>query len=376
MGNGCSHKCVAEGTCVNDQDYHFAADKAHTWQQQASMMGCKMNGGMRILNKPVGAEKTYERAAPLVDGCGRMHVVICALNYGSTRVPLESEADGQAIENLAKACGADSVHVLHDNRCTRENVAFLMKDIGMQCDKDDYVIFFFSGRTTRFTDTGGKDRKDGEQVLCFVDQDGQVSPQTFVRASELSDIIAASIPQEVRVIMLTECPHIADVGTPKWQGREAISLSGSSSKESRIGAYVGGGAFTHSILLAIERLQKLGEYDYSVGMLYNTALEECARVLHQRVDFVIQPSAATACHEIAWPLIPQSEFKAPLSKLFDSAERDAGNRPLADAQVLASYGIRPQLLNAVRANVLPARGHRQVWPRHAEAVEAGQCTCM
>merc|ERR1712070_375732 len=149
-----------------------------------------------------------------------------------------------------------------------------MRSVGLRCGSDDFVIFYFSGRSARFTGTSRKDGNAvGEQVLCLVDRDGQVSPQSFMFPSELSDIITASIPQEVRTIIITESPHIADVSTPKWRDREVISLSGCLSKEAGAGADTSsGGAFTHSIHLAIERLQQLGEYDYSVGMLYNTVL--------------------------------------------------------------------------------------------------------
>lgn len=302
---------------------------------------------------------------------------ICALNYSSTRAPLACEADGHAMFDLAQACGAHSVQVLHDEQCTRDNIARVMRYVGMQCGPDDYVIFYFSGRSMRLTGTIGRGvYEESEQVLCLVDHEGQVSPQSFLPASELSDIVTATIPQDARMVIVTESPHIVDVSKEDWRSREVISLAGCTSKEASFGVDTSsGGAFTHSILLAVERLQQLGEYDYSVGMLYNTALEECSRVFNNPCDLVIQPSAATACHEIAWPLIPQGVYKAPLTRVASVADRDAEDRLSADAKVLATLGIRPNLLQTVRATAVNV-AIKSLQPAYAESVDVDGCTCM
>jgi len=393
MGATCSTKVLLE-QCGSD---------AHTMQQQASLQNCGICSSVRVTNRPVAAAKTYDRAAPLVDGCGRIHVVICALDYLRTSSPLACSADGQSMFDLAQACGADNVQVLHDQHCTKDNVAAVVRQVGRHCGQDDYFVFCYSGRCLRLQRATGQGEAFG-----FVDESGQMTGASSMRGTEFSRLVTSCVPAETRILLLADCSGsdhagvVVDLSLDDWRDREAVSIAGHASDpalgvQNRVpagdsssptkaahhgggsggGASGAGGIFTQALLLAIERLQKLGEYDYSAGMIYNTVLEESARVFDGPPDITAQASCGTGCHEFAWPLVPQGAYTAPLSRFARMIERDAKYPLVVDEHELMALGVRPRVLPTVRtesvvrdADPLPDAPQSRRYPR---AVMTEQC---
>merc|ERR1711972_1038868 len=91
-----------------------------------------------------------------------------------------------------------------------------------------------------------------------------------------------------------------------------------------------GGIMTHSMLLAIDKLQKAGEDQYSVGLLHNATVDQDNKVFNSAQDITIMTTESVAPNEMAWPLLPLQDYQAPLTK--------AGKAKL-DPQVLQQLGV-------------------------------------
>eukprot|EP00415_Alexandrium_ostenfeldii_P003465 UN3465 len=113
-----------------------------------------------------------------------------------------------------------------------------------------------------------------------------------------------------------DCQHpgpVLDLTTKSWQGRQAVSISGCQDgqyAEERMMC----GIFTHSLLLAIDKLSKVGRDNYSVGMLFNATLHEGDIVFDGKHDLVLQAAPQLTTDVMAWPLVPPIGYQAPLSR--------------------------------------------------------------
>lgn len=290
----------------------------------------------KYTNDEVVTDGVYERQAPQSGGDGEVHVIICALDYKGTGNELTCSQDGRNMEKLLEACGIQDVTAMYDNQCTKENVFALIQEVGGRCGPDDYFVFYYSGHGTNMEDQDGDEEDGQDEAFCFVAEDGTMGQETFMRDDDFATAVINAINDTVRVIVLTDCCHsgtIADLDKEEWGDIHAISITGCLDGQTS-GDMGRGGIFTHSMLLAIDKLQDAGEEDYSVGLLYNACVEQDNKVFNSAQDITIQCTSAVEPNGMAWPLIPTDEnYKAPISQ---AAEQ--GNGKL-DPAILQQFGV-------------------------------------
>merc|ERR1719195_262792 len=215
---------------------------------------------------------------------------------------------------------------MYDNQCTKQNVAAKIAEMGRRVQDDDYFVFYYSGHGISVPDSSGDEEDGQDEALCFVGPGGQLAGRFFMTDDEFAETVVESIPEEAKILILTDCCHsgtIGDLDKDVWEDRQVISITGCTDVQTS-GDIGKGGIFTHSMLLAIEHLQAADEEEYSVGMLYNGTVHEDDTVFHSQQDITIDSSASVSPKEMCWPLIPQAGYKAPLSQAVQTA---AGSVP-------------------------------------------------
>lgn len=274
-------------------------------------------------------------------------MVILAMDYSATGRPLSCKSTAAAVEDLAKQCGVQSLVTLYDERCTKEVVLETIRRTGQQCGADDWLIVYFAGhgstpasqdRPARRLDDEEPGRLD--EVFICVDRNGNASPATQLFASELSHAVLSSCRTETRIIFLVDCYHrgpVIEVSGKQWAGRQVCVMSGTqdvprNDDKSRMGL------FTHALLLAMDKLSRIGRENYSVGLLYNAALHEDELVFAGKQDMGIETSQGLTSDGMAWPLVPPAGYQAPLS-------RCAGPGGVKSSASL--FGLTPALLSHV-----------------------------
>jgi len=205
---------------------------------------------------------------------------------------------------------------MYNEECTKEAVLGALRQLASDCGPDDYFIIYFAGHGTDVRDEGGDEAGARQEAFVCVNRRGQVSPETLISDREFCAQVLKVLHEEARVLVLTDCHHsgaILDLTKPAWQGRQAISITGSqdarcSEDDSK------SGIFTHALLLAIDKLSKVGRDNYSVGMLFNAALHEGDLVFGSKQDMAIQTAPEFSTDAMAWPLVPPIGYQAPLSR--------------------------------------------------------------
>lgn len=267
-----------------------------------------------------------------------MHMLIVALDYRRSERPLSATADARSVEELARQCGVHWLMPLYNEDATKPAVLDALRKMGSQCGRDDYLIFYFSGRGARAPTSDA--RSEANEAYACVQRNGAVSPEAMLLDSELRGMVTSSCHEETRIIILEDMCHsgtVVDLGREQWAGRQVVLVSGcqgATIPEDGIRS----GVFTHSLLLAVDKLSKVGRDNYSLGMLYNAALLEDELVFGARQDLTIQTAPGFAADNMAWPLVPPVGYQAPLT-------RCAG--PGGVSSNAAMMGISPGMLQCV-----------------------------
>lgn len=291
-------------------------------------------------------------------------MLIVALDYKRTGNPLTCSIDGRNMEKLAAACGVRDVTAMYDEQCTKENVLAALEEVGGRCGDDDYFVFYYSGHGTQVDDEDGDEDEGQDEALCLVDAQGQISYNTLLIDDELCECLTDNIDEGVRIIVLSDCCHsgtICDFDKDVWEGREAISISGCLDNQTS-GDIGKGGIFTHSMLLAIDQLQDAGEEDYSVGLMFNAALENDDKVFNSAQDITLKAPPHFSPDRMAWPLTPQGEYYAPLTQAAQQAAPPGSNvdantgiqMALQNPALLQQLGISPNVMSAINSSGLVA----------------------
>jgi len=266
----------------------------------------------KATNQPVDEEPDYDD-----DGAtGQVYVLICALDYKRTSNPLSCSIDGQNMEKLLANCGipSENVTAMYDEVCTKENVEAAIAQVGGQCGENDYFVFYYSGHGTNLQDVSGDEDDGQDEAFCFVTEDGQITFDSCMTDDTFAETITGALDEQAKIIILTDCCHsgtIADFQKGEWRGRRAVSITGCLDGQTS-GDIGRGGIFTHSMLLAIAQLHRDGEEEYSVGKLYNQTLDKDNTVFNSQQDITMQCSPGHLPNQMAWPLIPQSDYAAPM----------------------------------------------------------------
>jgi len=287
-------------------------------------------------NAFVGSSADFEDDAPNPQ---QVHVLICALDYKGTNCPLTCTLDGNNMQQLCRQCGIKDVQVMYDNQCTKEAVAAKIAEMGRRVQEDDYFVFYYSGHGTSMADSSGDEEDGQDEALCFVGPGGQLSGQYFMTDDEFVEVMTENITDDAKILILTDCCHsgtIGDLENEDWEGRQVVSITGCTDVQTS-GDIGKGGIFTHSMLLAIEKLKSADEEEYSVGMLYNGTVHEDDTVFHSKQDITINSAPGFSPKEMCWPLLPRTDYKAPLSQAVQTAASSAGV-PGADALMSGGAG--------------------------------------
>lgn len=264
-----------------------------------------------------------------------MHMLIAALDYKQTGRPLTFSIASRNVEELARQCGVQWLTALYEEECTVQAVTSAVKQMTSKCGPDDVFLFYFAGHGQP-----ASEEQDTGDAFVLVDRNGQVSGSTLLPFAELSRTITESCAPETRVLFITDTPYhnsIVDLGRQEWDGRQALLISGT--QDQHVEQEDSGGVFTHNLLLAIDKLSKVGRENYSVGMFFNAALHENELVFSRLQDLQLQSPARFTPDAMAWPLVPPAGYQAPLS-------RCAGPGGIRSDAI--RLGVSPVLLEHVR----------------------------
>merc|ERR1719203_2294918 len=153
--------------------------------------------------------------------------------------------------------------------------------------------------------------------------------ETLMTDDEFSEAVCEATEDEARILILADCCHsgtIADLNKDIWEDRKVVSITGCLDSETS-GDTGRGGIFTHSLLLAVDQLSDAEEDEYSVGLLYNACLENDNKVFQSAQNITIETSRAISPEQMAWPLLPKMDYKAPLSQASASTGSGAAGLP-------------------------------------------------
>lgn len=268
------------------------------------------------MNVPVNGDYN----ADLSHNDGEVHLLICALDYKQTDNSLTCSLDGKNVEELARVCGVRDVTAMYDEECTSEAVSRAIQQVGSRCSEGDYFVFYYSGHGTNLADQSGDEADGQDEALCFVTPDGQINYESCMSDDTFAELVTQHVPGGCRCLILTDCCHsgtIADLEKDIWSDHEAISVTGCMDSQTS-GDMGKGGIFTHSMLVAIQKLVEGGDEEFSVGMLYNTTLQYDKRIFDSPQDISIQCTANMKPDGMAWPFVPPDSYVSPMMK----AKRD------------------------------------------------------
>jgi len=276
----------------------------------------------------VNADPTYEREAPSINGLGRVHMIIFALDYTHTTYAQSSNImDGKAMGELARShCGVSSIIEHYERQCTPSTLQHVFSQVSSKMRNDDYLVFFFSGRGAELSaDVADEDeqtfREDGEPPLglTLFNKDGTLVEYS---CSRLAELITTSVNPRARVLLMFDCGYSAsmiDLVNPMWDDVEAISLNGTVDKEESEDP-VHGGLFTASVLYAVQKLQQERDMHYSVGAIFNKMIKEGQRVRGNKENFWLEHGFSATPGSMAWPLLPTTKYDPPVKRRLSRLE--------------------------------------------------------
>lgn len=264
----------------------------------------------------VPSEPTYEREAPSINGLGRVHVIIFAMDYEGTDAPLNScIRDGKAMADLARThCGVTSIIEHYERQCTPAALEHAFGQARKRMQNDDYLVFYFSGLGADSSSASGDEDMQvfsDETPLAFslFDDAGNVAEYSCARFAEL---VSSSVNSRGRILMMLDCglgSSMVDFLNPIWDDLEVIALSGAEDKDVFHEDSEELGLFTWSVLSAVSRLKKEGDSHYSVGAVFNKMLAGNARLMYGEQPFWLEHSIAVSTSSMAWPLLPTTKYR-------------------------------------------------------------------
>eukprot|EP00927_Polykrikos_kofoidii_P072936 TRINITY_DN6900_c0_g2_i1.p1 TRINITY_DN6900_c0_g2~~TRINITY_DN6900_c0_g2_i1.p1 ORF type:complete len:302 (-),score=47.39 TRINITY_DN6900_c0_g2_i1:125-898(-) len=243
-----------------------------------------------------------------------VHMLILALDYPGTGNELTCTKDGQNIAALARACGIQDITTIENNDCHKENVLNMIRTVASRCAPGHYFVFNYSGHGANVADKDGDEDDGQDEALCLVTPTGQIDFNAFMTDDEFADAVTSSVRDDVEILILCDCCHsgtIGDFSNSCWDGYRAVSMSGCLDSQTS-GDTGKGGIFTHSLLKAIELLQREGEDNYNIAQIYNTQLDQDDELFDSAQDITIAWSSdLPGPHDMAWPFIPTVQYTAP-----------------------------------------------------------------
>merc|ERR1712139_217739 len=105
----------------------------------------------------------------------------------------------------------------------------------------------------------------------------------------------------------------SDLEKKQWKGYKVCAIAGCTDEQCS-GDIGVGGIMTHSMLLAVQKLQASGEKAYTCATLYNMMLDFDDKKFRSKQDISISSSGGFMPNQMAWPLIPTGDYMAPLNR--------------------------------------------------------------
>jgi len=266
----------------------------------------------------VESEPTYEREAPSINGLGRCHVLIFAMDYAGTENQMSNcVRDGKAMADLARTyCGVTSIIEHYERQCTISKLEHAFGQAKKRMQNDDYLVFIFLGHAMEAY--GGSGDEDGSVfvdqnslALHFFESDGTVVEYSCARFTEL---VTSSVNSRGRILMMFDCSYgssMVDFADPVWDDLEVISLSGVDDRTEVDDGYING-LFTMYLLSAVQQLQKEGDSHYSVGAVFNKMLKgrkDRDSEYSRDCRFWLEHSMAVSPSSMAWPMLPSMKYR-------------------------------------------------------------------
>lgn len=288
-----------------------------------------------------------------------VHLLICAMDYKKTKNPLTCTVDAKNLAELAHFCDVKYLTMLTDEEkpLTKDMARQAIHDHGGECKPEDYFIFYYTGHGTQVKGHPGA-HSTQDDAYCFQNASGQVDFDSCLKDFEFAEAISHSLKEGVITIILSDCCHsdsIADLSKDMWSDKHVVSMSGCMDSQTS-GDTGHGGIFTHSMLLAIDKLNQAGQYEYSCELLYNTTLrQKSLRFGTATQKFCIERTDSVHHLGVAWPLIPRPPpappYLAPMHKASDDMKSICQNghhdSPQAVAHVSNVHGVPPGVFQQV-----------------------------
>jgi len=270
------------------------------------------SGGRRPI-EPLGLfRKGLERGGTVQGNC---RFIIVALDYKGSGYELNCTVDGDNMHELARQCGIEDVSVAYNQSCTPAKFKELFNCVGARCQPDDTLLFYFAGHGTCLKDLDGDGNHDMDEAFVLVNDSGELDLDTAVIThDEFVAIIVEAVPPQTTIITLCDCCHsgtIVGFNRGVWNNWKAVSVSGFRDAQTSGDREAAGGICTHSILLAVESLQRQGLQHYPVKKLFKETLVQDEAVFSSDQDITLNRSAGCLQQEIPWPLIPKIRYTAP-----------------------------------------------------------------
>jgi len=248
----------------------------------------------------------------------QVHVIICALDYVGTSAPLTCTADGDAMQELCRACGVTDVTILYNRQATADAAASKIKRIGSRCKSGDYLVFFYAGHGANVVDEDGDEEDGKDEAFCFVTPDGKLFGG-WMTDDQFAHHITSSVADDVHVLVVSDCCHsgtICDFDSrhSQWGNIQAVSLSGCRDFQTS-GDTGQGGIFTHSLLIALQEFVEEGFHGegkhVSLKRLFQRVLDKDDTIFDSAQDITMNATKHVDLRFFSWPLVPKPGYVAP-----------------------------------------------------------------
>jgi len=264
---------------------------------------------------------------------GRVFVLATGIDYSCDKVswagkaPLDTKYAHDMFIDLAHRSGAQ-VFAMWNEEMTRENLRANIMQVGQMCGPDDTFVFYYTGHGDQLpNDNPAAEGEANDQCLCLLDANGStdgpqpdtnVRNQIWMRDDEFAHTVLDAVRGDSKILIVLDCCHsetMCDM-TPNspWNSRKQPSISICGCKDKQTSAGTGhGGQFSRALVTAIQDLNQEGKTAYNVSAVYNKIQKEyLAHKQAGHTQNISMHGVVKAPNQVAWPLIPQGHYVAPL----------------------------------------------------------------
>eukprot|EP00747_Dinoflagellata_sp_TGD_P164640 gnl/TRDRNA2_/TRDRNA2_184854_c0_seq1.p1 gnl/TRDRNA2_/TRDRNA2_184854_c0~~gnl/TRDRNA2_/TRDRNA2_184854_c0_seq1.p1 ORF type:complete len:296 (-),score=60.50 gnl/TRDRNA2_/TRDRNA2_184854_c0_seq1:75-962(-) len=286
-----------------------------------------MGGITQKCGGPKHFESTNQKVPEEINFYGHkdVHAVIVYVDYGFEPAKsagwcpagfgdkLDTFENAMMITKLLEDCHITSYKTICNTMATKASVLALIDEVGARCDDDDIFFFYYSGHGAPMPDQDGDEEDGQDEAICLPYANGGCDQGSWLRDDDLAAAIANV--HTGQKLMIFDCCHsgsMMDFNKKfQWENQSAVALCGcrDAQESAGMGGGTRGGAFTKCIKDAVH---SLGSEEYSVGKLFNTALDYKSTYVpynHQQ-DMSISTPEGMDPSNMPWPFVlPNEEGK-------------------------------------------------------------------